>query len=629
MDINATEINKTDNKNKSADNNNKKIIKSLLKENIKLNIEDISTKKLEIFSLNKLPETNLIELDNLIDYKTPLYLSQRINSSESDIIKSALIWPRENLSMKNQSETTTSITESTNGNTSNIEISLQSTKTEDVENTTTTKVETNETVNESDYKKIESKLEYGRPPPSAPRLSLESTSSLLRQFEQISTAPAVSRIANSKESCGCYHQPIIEDTSNLGNQRIIQATSIPPNITRICIRSIDADPNFEQSSNQQIHHSKNLCSEIINKKWTEYYDSIRSSENYNDYRKRFENDELNCQHQIPADYKNNNKNFNNELRNKRIERVKQEDIISNNLNVERVTCKNREVSINKNLRDQECQFPSPCARCLQIKKIKAVNKKSPLTEEKNLQKCEAETQTQYFDKENFTTNAQKLLDNSKQNHLQPLKEINGKSQNVTPYATNLKKDGYYNFLTPLLNDKDKDILQQLTKQQLQQHLDINIQTSSTPSTDCHHNSIDKETNTNLIHEDKTQQCPSPSFDNFHRVINDKECQYPTLRPQLRRYVVDMKEDELVDFNNKNTPSYQKFLKRVEIDHEQPIKMKDNVKHCVKFNDLKEHKQISIILPSKQTQTFYNGYKMWKTPSDLIISGPSKYVFIYS
>ena len=56
MEKNTAEIVEESENVKNNDNSRKKSIKTFLKDNLKLNIEDISTKKLE-FSLNKLKHT--------------------------------------------------------------------------------------------------------------------------------------------------------------------------------------------------------------------------------------------------------------------------------------------------------------------------------------------------------------------------------------------------------------------------------------------------------------------------------------------------------------------------------------------------------------------------------------------
>ena len=602
MEKNTAEIVEESENVKNNDNSRKKSIKTFLKDNLKLNIEDISTKKLE-FSLNKLPETKLIEVDNLIDYKTPLYLSQRINTNDADIIKSAIIWPKDGLVVTCQQDTMDTTTEAIKATTndSNNDKTLPSAieiLDSGIETPIEKVTETNITLNESDYKKIESKLEYGRPPPSAPRLSLESSTSLMRHCEHMSAAVPTISSRTATNQTGFYNN------NDLANHRNAQATSIPSSATRVYTRSIESGP-----------------------KWNDYYDSIRLSENYNDYRKRFENDERNIN--VP-DYKNNNNKNCNELRNKRIDRVKEQDeVISNHLAVERGFCKNHDAASIINRRDQECQFPSPCARCLLDKKLKVMQNKSPLSEDVPYPAIfETGTQTQ----NQFTVNAQKILDSCQKNILKFSQHNldNGKPHNVkTPQSVHVKKGGYYNFLTPLLNDN-----QNKEKQQAQQHHEINKQTSSTPTNDCNQDSIDKETSTNLINEDKSQQYPSPSFNNVRKVvstsIDDKQCPCPTTKPQLRRYVIDTKDDEIVDFNNKNTQCYEKFLKRINNEHDEQIEMKEiqnhpTKTHTVKFSDVKEDKNqsIPIILPSKQTQTFYNGYKVWKTPTDLILASASK------
>ena len=578
-------------------------------ENLKLNIEDISNKQLE-FSLNKLPETSLIYVNNMIDYKTPLCLLQQrttINETTTTTTTPAVAMTPEAVVTND-----TILSEVTN-----TQSPICMNNNESTENSTQ--------LNESDIKKVDTKLEYGRPPPSAPRQSLDSktsTTSLLRQFEQISSAgPTISSSKANKDTCSCNSQQT-NDIVGLGNHRYLQATAIPPNITRICIRSVDPEQNFETTASNHNHQQTNQFTEVINKKWNDYYDSIRLSENYNNYRRRFECDETNQrqnQHHSVPDSKNCS-----ELRNKRIERVKQEDILCNHLTVERGICNNNEANgkNNRNLRDQECQFPTPCARCLHNKIDRNAQNPSPLLEEPKFQTCETQTDTP-MQHVKFKEDAQKLIDSCK-------KKIYPKTiaYHNTPPAyslNNIKKDEYYNFLTPLFNDRQNPHStketkeQQFKKQQVQNHLDINIQKSSTPSNNCNHDSIDKETNTNLIFEDKAQQCPSPSFNNYRKVISpsisDKQCQYPTFKPQvgLRKYSVNILDDAtLVDFNNKNASN----------NHQQYSKQPNAKLNSVKFNDKQvvDQHTIPVILPSKNVQTFYNGYKIWRTQADVVVDG---------
>lgn len=702
----------------NINNNNNNNNFTNLNTNYKVNLDDIKKKKLEINLLNKLPESKLLLLDNNIEYTSPLSALPLQSSTATKFQLPAI---------NNGTKTENTVLKTTNDN----------------------------LIVESDFEKIDCNPVYSRPPPSAPRKSLESKTSTTsmqaaamhhynNQYEQQNqhfhhnqhyyqhhhhhqmqqNHQASNQIYYQKDTCSCtyhrYNPTIPENATIASNDRIIQSTEIAPGVTRIYIRTIDPNEYTQANDQQRLsnHANNNSDENAMNKKWNDYYDNIKMNENYFvNSRKQFfegkpdinENDYQN-QQQLTAE--NNHKAMCcNEVRNKRIERLKQEDIICNHLVMDRV-CSNSNLNRNVQHRDQECQFPTPCVRCIQKKK--STKCPSPLIEEINFNDNNKyqTTETQTYEVEMQEMNKLQVKPVI-QKELQ-FKALKHHAINTTPCLTaNLKahkKDEFYQFLTPSYNGdmqaNQNHKFEPIDANKLMKH-DIGHD-SSTPSVNTNSSSgnnnnnkhdkeiecelistsqttsiADKATNTigNMFFESKTAQCPSPSH---KKIASDKQCQYPTLNfkqqyqqtttviipppppppshthttatmtasePKsagLKRILVTDENEMIVDFNNKNSQAYRKFINRTErnsTNEEIPLKTIENENEQkqlrIKFSDVKydhcgknEHKppdvrnnKVPIILPSKQLQTFYNGDRVWQTPRDLIIVANDKYLLL--